>query len=108
MNRPAIDTTETLDVKGAAALMRCGVEAVEQIIDTGALPALQINQKRTVLLRVDVLAYIAQHAREQAEQRRKQQGAKGRSTAAPIKSRQARPRQVLPDLSRYESRCDRP
>ncbi|HXD38849.1 MAG TPA: hypothetical protein VN624_19500 [Rhodanobacter sp.] len=108
MNRPAIDTSETLDVKGAAALMRCGVEAVEQIIDTGALPALQINQKRTVLLRVDVLAYIAQHAREQAEQRRQRQGAKGRTGATPFKSRQARPRQPPPDLSRYESRGDKP
>jgi len=102
MSDAAVDTSETLDPKGAAALMRCGVEAVEQIIDSGALPALRVNQKRTVLLRADVLAYIAQHAREQAEQRRKQQVAKDARSATPIKSRQPKPRQTLPDLNRYE------
>ncbi len=102
MNPRAIDTSETLDVKGTAALMRCGVEAVEQIIDTGALPALRINQKRTVLLRADVLAYIAQHAREQADHRRRVRMID--NTPATPRGQSRRPQTPKPDLSRYEKR----
>lgn len=85
---------DTLDLPGAAELLHCGLRAVKKLVDDGELPALQINQKHTVMLRTDVLDFIAARARKQAEERR-------RAKPAPA-PRASRPRRARPDLGRYE------
>ena len=85
---------DTLDLPAAAELLHCGLRAVKKLVDDGELPALQINQKHTVLLRSDLLAYIAERGREQAADRR-------RRNIIPSQ-RKARRASSRPDLRRYE------
>jgi hypothetical protein len=93
---------ETLDLKQAAAFLRLGYESMKDLVDAGAVPAVCLNQKHTVLLREDLIAYVRDEGRKQAEERKRKARAPStrsvRATAPP--KRVAR---SLPDLGRYES-----
>lgn len=105
-----IPTTEdpngpTIGIEQAAQLLRCGVRAVQDLVETGELPALELNQRHTVLLREDVIDYVRKRAREQAHERKLQHARRkakppvAQTSAAPARGRRRRP---LPDLSGYE------
>jgi hypothetical protein len=94
---------ETLGIEQAAELMRIGYEAMKQLIDSGEVPAVILNQRHAVLLRSDVLNYIHEQGRLQAEERRRLAGQpKGRSVAPAAAARRGTRRKAAPDLSRYE------
>lgn len=63
--------SETLSIEEAAALARVGVDTMKDMIDTGQIAAAVWNQKRTCLLREDVIDFIRMTGRKQAEERRK-------------------------------------
>lgn len=89
-------TDATLDIEAAAALLHLGVASMRELIDTGAVPACQLNRKHTVLLRDDLITYVREEGRRQAESRRA-----ARRKVVPRAAHAAR-RAALPDLSRYE------
>ena len=62
---------ETIGLIEAAALLHIGREALRTLCERGEIPALSLNRKHWVLLRSDVLAYIAHTARRQAAARRR-------------------------------------
>lgn len=94
----------TINITEAAALLRCGFETAKALIDTGELPALQLNQRHWVLLREDVLDFIRVRARKQAMARKEAHELKlareSAATAAPRK--RGRKRRPLPDLDALE------
>ena len=95
---------ETLGIEQAAELMRIGYEAMKQLIDAGEVPAVILNQRHAVLLKSDVLNYIHEQGRLQAEQRRRLAGrAKGRTVAPAVAARRGARRKAAPDLSPYEA-----
>ena len=87
----------TLGLEEAAALLRLGLESMKRLVDDGAVPAVRLNQKHTVLLRSELIAFVREEGRKQAEARR--------VAAMPVQPRQrpsGRRRRQLPDLSRYD------
>jgi len=90
----------TMDLEQAAAFLHLGYEAMKALVNKGDVPALSLNQKHTVLLREDLIAYVREEGRKQAEERKR----RGRRPAAAPTSRttQSRNRPALPDLSKYE------
>lgn len=102
---------DTLGIEQAARLMRLGVEAMRELVITGEVPALICNQKHAVLLRTDVLDYIRDQGRKQAEERRRKTTGKPtpeRGAPAATKPRARARQQGLPDLARYELTTDAP
>lgn len=93
--REDISHLDTLSVEQAAQLLHLGRDATRALIEAGDIPAMSCNQKHTVLLRRDVLEYIATNAREQSEQRKAAQ-----RSCSPRTRR--RPRKALPDLDLYD------
>lgn len=96
----------TVGIDEAAEILRCGVEAVHKVIDTGELPALQLNQRHWVLLRDDVIEFVRVKAREQAKVRHVQH-ARRNAPRPPVtppvhKPGDVRRRKPLPDLDAYE------
>ena len=61
---------DTMDLQQAADFMKCGLRAMRKLVDNGAVPALQINQKHTLLLRADLISYVREQGRAQAAKRR--------------------------------------
>lgn len=96
-------TKETLTVDEAAELIFLGRDAMKELIDTGVVPAVRCNQKHTVMLREDLLAYVREEGRRQAEARRKTVTVRKAATpgAAPQPGRRRRTR--LPNLRSYET-----
>jgi len=95
---------DTIGIEDAAVMLRLGLDATRELVDTGQLPALRLNQKHTVLLREDVRDYIREEGRRQAEQRRKAATGKDRTPkpATPAVRPKLR-RQAAPDLRAYET-----
>lgn len=60
----------TIGIEEAAEILRCGCVTMRTAIDCGDLPALQLNQRHTVLLRDDVIEFVRVKAREQAKERK--------------------------------------
>ena len=89
------------NLEEAAEFMRLGLKAMKELVDSGAVPALSLNQKHTILLRDDLVSYVREQARAQAEQRRKSKPA----PADPTERRERRrgPRKARPDLAGYEA-----
>jgi len=87
---------DTIGIEDAAVMLRLGLDATRELVDTGQLPALRLNQKHTVLLR--------EEGRRQAEQRRKAATGKDRTPkpATPAVRPKLR-RQAAPDLRAYET-----
>ncbi|MGC1547445.1 MAG: hypothetical protein WA777_02855 [Rhodanobacter sp.] len=90
----------TMDLEQAAAFLHLGYEAMKALVNKGDVPALSLNQKHTVLLREDLIAYVREEGRKQAEER-KMRGRRQAPTVTP-RTNQPRSRPPLPDLTKYE------
>ncbi|WP_458068697.1 hypothetical protein [Rhodanobacter sp. BL-MT-08] len=97
------DNDATLDLKQGAEFLHLGVEAMRELVQNGEVAALVLNQKHTVMLRSDLIGYIREKGRKQAEERRNKRKAKPehREPAAPRQA--ARRGRVLPNLDTYEA-----
>lgn len=93
-----LDALETLDLKEAARFLRAGYETTKDLVETGQLPAVCLNQKHTVILREDLIAYVRDEGRRQAADRKAK--VRPARVEAPILGR--RRSKPLPDLARYE------
>lgn len=95
---------DTMDLQEAAAFMKCGLRAMRELVDTGEVPALQINQKHTLLLRADLISYVHEQGRAQAAKRRARKA--GTPTPSHVPATPPRHRRgsksAKPDLSPYE------
>lgn len=107
--RPDIESpnSPTIGIDEAATILRCGVRAVQELVESGELPALELNQRHTVLLREDVIEYVRKRAREQAHERKLQHARRKAkpvvpSAAAATSRGPGRRRKALPDLTSYE------
>lgn len=90
---------ETLGLEEAARMLRLGRDSMKELVDSGAVPATQLNQKHTVLLREDLIEYLRKEGRRQQIER---QARKQRSAAPAAPRRPGRSRRPLPDLDKYE------
>jgi excisionase family DNA binding protein len=79
--------TDTIGSDQCAELLRCTPEQVEELARGGDLPALKIGRS-WLFVRSDLLSYLAEKAREEAQERR----AKRSPTVTPIiKARRPQP-----------------
>lgn len=62
-------STETINSDECAELLRCTAEQVEELARAGEIPALKIGRS-WLFLRSDLLAYLAEKARHEAQERR--------------------------------------
>ncbi len=62
---------ETIDSQGAADLLHCDAGTVQTLARRGELPGLKFGRD-WLFVRSDLLAYLAQRGRDEAEQRRRQ------------------------------------
>lgn len=62
---------ETIDSQGAADLLHCDAGTVQTLARRGELPGLKFGRD-WLFVRADLLAYLAQRGRDEAEQRRRQ------------------------------------
>ncbi|HET6806195.1 MAG TPA: hypothetical protein VFH59_12220, partial [Frateuria sp.] len=90
-----------LNLEEAAEFMHLGLKAMKELVDSGAVPALSLNQKHTILLRDDLISYVREQGRAQAELRRK--GKPAPTDALPARERRRGPRKARPDLASYEA-----
>lgn len=99
-DRPAANDP-TMDLEQAAAFLHLGYKAMKELVDSGAVPALSLNQKHTILLRDDLITYVREQGRAQASKRRARKAA-----AIPHPNPQRRATRsrtaAKPDLSIYE------
>lgn len=105
------DTEEVplvLTLAESAQFVRVGEESFREVVDRGEVPAVSLNRKHTVCLRDDLLDWLRQLGRKQAEERRRRhEGGPAKAAAPEAKRAQRQPRQsprrqAPPDLSRYE------
>ena len=61
--------TDTIDSAECADLLRCTPDQVEELARTGEIPGLKLGRS-WLFVRHDLLAYLAEKARQEAEQRR--------------------------------------
>lgn len=97
---------DTLGLEGAARMLRLGLEAMKELVDKGEVPAVRLNQKHTVMLREDLIAFLRSEGRRQAAERKKstigsRPAANAPSPASPNRKTKAR-RITPPDLRAYE------
>ncbi len=62
-------TIETIDSDECAALLRCTSEQVEELARAGEIPGLKFG-RGWLFVRSDLLAYLAEKARREADERR--------------------------------------
>jgi hypothetical protein len=103
--RPAANDP-TMGLEEAANFLHIGLASMKQLVASGAVPAVQLNQKHTVLLREDLVAYVREEGRRQADERRARHRRPLAATATSKPTRKART--LPPDLSRYESKPEAP
>jgi excisionase family DNA binding protein len=60
---------ETIDADECAKLLRCTPEQVEELARAGEIPGLKFGRS-WLFIRADLLAYLAEKARREAQQRR--------------------------------------
>ncbi|GAA4401106.1 helix-turn-helix domain-containing protein [Quisquiliibacterium transsilvanicum] len=82
--------TDTIDSTQCAELLRCTPEQVEELARAGEIPGLKLGRS-WLFVRLDLLAYLAEKARQEAEQRR----AKRQPGITPI-AHQVKPRRRVP------------
>ncbi|WP_431509793.1 helix-turn-helix domain-containing protein [Variovorax sp. DAIF25] len=82
--------SETIDSEECAEILRCTAERVEEMARAGDIPGLKIG-RNWLFVRSDLLAYLAEKAREEAQARRLK-----RSPHAPVPL--ARPRRQTPPV----------
>jgi len=93
----ALPMLETIDSDQCAELLRCTPGQVEEMARAGEIPGLKIG-RGWLFVRADLLAYLAERARDEAAQRRarRQPG----NAVAPIIKRRRNVPPVLPVLPR--------
>lgn len=62
-------TDDTIDSEDCAKLLHCTPEQVEELARAGDIPGLKLGRS-WLFVRSDLLAYLAEKAREEAQQRR--------------------------------------
>lgn len=62
-------TDETIGSEDCAKILRCTPEQVEELARAGEIPGLKLGRS-WLFVRCDLLAYLAEKAREEAQQRR--------------------------------------
>lgn len=60
---------DTIDSEECAAILRCTAEQVEELARTGEIPGLKLGRS-WLFIRADLLAYLAEKARAEAQERR--------------------------------------
>lgn len=88
--------TETIDTEQCSKLLKCTETTVEELTRNGELPGVKFG-RGWIYVKTDLLAYIADKGRREAEARRLDAGARKVTAAAPppTKSRRQSP-PVLP------------
>lgn len=109
--------SDTLNPEAAAPLLHCTPETVEEELRKGNLPGVKIG-RTWVLVRADLLAYLSERGRREAEERRLASHA--RAATPPPASALVKPRRQTPpplpqpataamqDLQRESSRTAAP
>jgi excisionase family DNA binding protein len=77
-----------------AALLDCTVDQVRELAGAGEIPGLKIGRPWR-FIRSDLIAYLAEKARAEAEERRSKRAVREMQALAPIKQR----RRVPPSLA---------
>lgn len=95
--RDAMDTHDTLDAAGAAALLNADVETVLLLARRGELPGTKIG-KSWVFLRVDLLNFLGAKVKADTEKRKKLAGEPAVPAAVLIVAPKSRRRRPLPEL----------
>lgn len=83
--------SDTIDSEECAAMLRCTVDQVEELARGGDIPGLKIGRS-WLFMRNDLLAYLAEKAREEAQERR----SKRQPGTTPIVKPKSRRPPVLP------------
>lgn len=100
MNNLNIAPDPTMDLQQAADFLHLGYKAMKELVDSGDVPALSLNQKHTILLRDDLITYVREQGRKQADRRRA--GKLPGNDPAPSAARRRGPRVTRPNLEAYE------
>lgn len=90
-------SSETIDSEECAELLRCTSDQVEELARAGEIPGLKFG-RGWLFVRADLLAYLAEKARAEAQERRSKR-APNAPTPLMAKPRR-RPAPVLPTLHR--------
>ena len=90
----------TMNLEQAADFMHLGYKAMKDLVDSGEVPALSLNQKHTILPREDLISYVREQGRKQADKRRARN--QPPSTIVPAIARRRGGKLTLPNLDAYE------
>lgn len=89
---------ETISAAEVADLLNCTEEQVEGLTRKGEIPGTKFG-KSWVYVRSDLLAYVAERARREAQERRQERGGRaGTQKITPLKPRRRTP-PTLPQLA---------
>lgn len=69
------ETAETIDAAGCAQLLQCTTQTVEELTRKGELPGIKFG-RGWVYVKADLLAWLAQRARQEAQDRRQEHQAR--------------------------------
>lgn len=84
-------TKETISAAEVAVLLSCTEEQAEELTRKGEIPGTKFG-KSWIYVRSDLLAYVAERARQEAQERRaSKQGRAGMHKVAPIKKTRQKP-----------------
>lgn len=90
---------DTIDADECAQLLRCTAGQVEEMARAGDIPGLKIG-RGWLFVRADLLAFLAQRARDEAAERRAKRAPATVSKVAPIRpTRRAPPALPVPTTS---------
>ena len=92
-----MDTHDTLDAAGAAALLNADAETVLLLARRGELPGTKIG-KSWVFLRIDLLDFLSAKVKADTARRRKQASEPAIPTGVLVVAKQSRRRRQLPVL----------
>ena len=87
-----------MGLEDGAKFLRLGLKAMKELVESGAVPATSLNQKHTVMLREDLIAYLREEGHRQAAARRVEKLRAAARAARPKKSA----KRALPTLDNYD------
>jgi len=82
--------TETIDADDCAVLLHCSVDQVEEMARGGDIPGLKIG-RGWLFVRADLLAFLAERARAEAQERRAKRQPGVHQLASAVKPRRRQP-----------------
>ncbi len=101
MNTQPAANDPTMDLQQAADFLHLGFKAMKALVDSGEVPALSLNQKHTIVLRDDLIAYVRDEGRAQAAKRRAGKARPVDPTLPPTRHRRGN-KNAKPNLDAYE------